>query len=240
MVLRSNIHSFSGLQQVPYKAVLNTDVPLVTIHISWDGVKHATWYFWTRCCNRVHLGVQYQCVAASLNLVRSMLPLVVWQAVSVCLSTQKQKVSERTQMLRSTLSLWSHTHIWYRCCVKQNRSKRHHQQMWKVSAVTDLKISPPAQTDNQQMKRSDTLTFLRTTDTVWLMTKQIRHRNLYDWQTITKHTQAVCNCKQLVNVSPYSHTNHTKRHEIKQLAIPPHISKVLVLVLGPGAGKDTR
>jgi hypothetical protein len=108
---KSNIRSFSGLQQLSYKAVLNTDAPLVTTRTPWDGARHATWYFVTRRCNRVRRGVQRQCVAASLHWVRSTLPWVVWQAVSVCVSAQKQNISECTRTLHSILSLWSHTHL---------------------------------------------------------------------------------------------------------------------------------
>jgi len=49
-------------------------------------------------------------------LGRSTLPWVVWQAVSVNVTTQKQKVSEHTQTLCSTLSLWTHTYLLQMLC----------------------------------------------------------------------------------------------------------------------------
>ena len=49
-------------------------------------------------------------------LGRSVLPWVVWRAVSVYVTTQKQKVSEHTQTLCSTLSLWTHTYLLQMLC----------------------------------------------------------------------------------------------------------------------------
>jgi hypothetical protein len=121
MILKSDIHSFSGLQQMPNKAVLNTDAPLVTRHIPWDSVQHAMIFRdsvlqqavsgWTAavCC----------CLPA---LGRSTLPRVVWRAVSVYVTTEQQKVSEHTQMLCSTLLLWTHTYLLQMCNTKSDET----------------------------------------------------------------------------------------------------------------------
>jgi len=86
MILKSNIQSFSGLQEMLYKAVLNADAPLVTRHVPWD---HATCHtiFRDSLLQQAVPGWRAAVCCCLPALGRSVLPRVVWRAVSVHVTT---------------------------------------------------------------------------------------------------------------------------------------------------------
>jgi len=81
-------------------------------------------------------------------LGRSTLPRVVWRAVSVCVTTEKQKVSEHTQMLCSTLSLWTHTYLLQTLCNTNQLKEASQTDVEGINCDSPADITP-AQTDRQ-------------------------------------------------------------------------------------------
>ena len=89
-------------------------------------------------------------------LGRSMLPWVVWRAVSVYITTQKQKVSEHTQTLCSTLLLWTHTYLLQMLCNTKSDKRRITNRCGRYQLWLTWRYHPSKQTENKQLTQFDT------------------------------------------------------------------------------------
>jgi len=142
MILKSNIHSFSGLQQMLYKAVLNTDAPLVTRHIPWD---RAT------CHTTFRDSLLQQAVPGWTAAVCCCLPALEglcyleWcDGQSVSTSQHRNRRSLNTPKSCVLPCLSGHTHICYRCCVTSSQMKEASQTDVEGISCDSLEDITPA------------------------------------------------------------------------------------------------
>jgi hypothetical protein len=154
MILKSNIHSF--IHSCIVRALTNakqssSEYRCCTAHKTHPLSQHTTCHmiFRDSLLQQADAGWTAAVCCCLPSLGRSLLPWVVWRAVSVYVTTHKQKVSEHTKTLCSTLSFWTHTYLLQGLCNTKsdergitNRCGRYQLWLtWRYHPSTDRQTS---------------------------------------------------------------------------------------------------